>query len=85
MDEDKGSVNTLAPLTVVNTRGFDLPQTGSNGTWMFPVIGGAFMIPAAVVIFLLRKKKSPRNHSATSPMPMPAADYGSMAVLWCPS
>ena len=57
MDEDKGSVNALAPLTVVNTRGFDLPQTGSNGTWMFPVIGGAFMILAAVVIFLLRKKK----------------------------
>lgn len=57
MDEDKGSVNALAPLTVVNTRGFDLPKTGSNGTWMFPVIGGAFMILASVVIFLLRKKK----------------------------
>ena len=57
MAEDKGSVNALAPLTVVNTRGFDLPQTGSNGTWMFPVIGGAFMILAAVVIFLLRKKQ----------------------------
>ena len=57
MDEDKGSANALAPLTVVNTRGFDLPQTGSNGTWMFPVIGGAFMILAAVAIFLLRKKK----------------------------
>ena len=29
---DNGSANAEAPLTVVNTRGFDLPETGANGT-----------------------------------------------------
>ncbi len=29
---DNGSANAEAPLRVVNTRGFDLPRTGDNGT-----------------------------------------------------
>jgi LPXTG-motif cell wall-anchored protein len=45
------------PLTVVNTRGFDLPQTGSNGNWMFPVLGLSVMALAGTVILILRKKK----------------------------
>jgi len=53
------SANACAPLAVVNTRGFDLPRTGSNGNWMFPVIGILVMMGAAAVIaVVLRKKKS---------------------------
>ena len=57
MTEDNGSVNALVPLTVVNTKGFDLPRTGSRGNWMFPVIGFAVAGIAAGVVFLLRKKR----------------------------
>ena len=43
MVEDNGSINAEAPLTVVNTSGFDLPQTGDHGTWMFTVGGIVLM------------------------------------------
>ena len=56
MEADGGSVNALAPLTVVNTRGFDLPRTGSNGNWMFPIIGLSVAAVAVVVFLILRKK-----------------------------
>ena len=39
MPEDNGSVNAEVSLTVVNTSGFNLPQTGDYGTWMFTVGG----------------------------------------------
>ena len=59
MVEDNGSVNAEAPLTVVNTRGFDLPKTGDNGTMMFTVVGVLLMAGAATCIVLVsRKKKS---------------------------
>ena len=57
MLEDNSSVNAEAPLTVVNTRGFDLPATGDNGTWMFSVIGIMLMAGAAVVIIMTSRKK----------------------------
>ena len=57
MLEDNGSVNAHAPLTVVNTRGFDLPETGDNGTVMFTVFGILAMAGAAVVIILASRKK----------------------------
>ena len=58
MNKDGESVNAFAPFKVVNTRGFDLPRTGSNGNWMFPVIGGFVMLCAAAVItMVLRSKK----------------------------
>ena len=57
MVEDNGSVNAEAPLTVVNTRGFDLPKTGDNGTMMFTVIGILLMAGAASVIVLVSCKK----------------------------
>ena len=57
MLEDDGSVNASVPLKVVNTRGFDLPQTGDHGTWMFSVIGIMLMAGAAVVIILTSRKK----------------------------
>ena len=58
MLEDNGSTNAAAPLTVVNTRGFDLPQTGDHGTWMYS-IGGVFLmaVAASAMFFTLRKKR----------------------------
>ena len=60
MVEDNGSVNAEAPLTVVNTSGFDLPQTGDHGTWMFTVGGIVLMASAMVMIFIVCRKKSDR-------------------------
>ena len=60
MVEDNGSINAEAPLTVVNTSGFDLPQTGDHGTWMFTVGGIVLMASAMVMIFIVCRKKSDR-------------------------
>ena len=57
MLDDNGSVNAHAPLTVVNTRGFDLPETGDNGTMMFTIVGILAMAGAAAVIVLVCRKK----------------------------
>lgn len=55
---DNGSENAEAPLTIVNTQGFDLPQTGDHGTWMYSTIGVTMMAGAlAVMIFTIRKQK----------------------------
>ena len=59
MVEDSGSVNAEAPLTVVNTRGFDLPKTGDHGTWMYSIGGVLLMaVAASAMFFALRKKGS---------------------------
>ena len=58
MTEDNGSTNAEAPLTVVNTRGFDLPKTGDNGTMMFTIVGILLMVGAAVVLYAVSNKKS---------------------------
>lgn len=57
MKEDNGSVNAAIPFTVVNTKGFELPKTGSYGTWMFTVSGILAMGAAAFVIVKLCKKQ----------------------------
>ena len=54
---DNGSENAEAPLTVVNTRGFDLPETGDNGTLMFTVFGILIMAGAAGVLYIATRKK----------------------------
>lgn len=54
---DNGSENAEAPLTVVNTCGFDLPQTGDTGTMWYSVIGILTMASALCVIILVSKKK----------------------------
>ncbi len=59
MESDSDSANALVPLTVLNSRGFDLPQTGGAGTLVTTVCGG--LLTAAMValaIFTLRRKKS---------------------------
>lgn len=61
MLDDNGSINAHAPLTVVNTRGFDLPQTGDNGTMMFTIFGILAMAGAAAVIIIVSRKKRTSN------------------------
>lgn len=58
MRADNSSVNAAVPFTVVNTKGFELPKTGSHGTWMFTVGGMLAMGAAAFMIYKLSKKKS---------------------------
>ena len=57
MREDNGSANAAALLKVVNNPGFDLPDTGDNGTMLLSIIGIVTMAGAAVVIFLATRKK----------------------------
>ena len=53
-----GSSNhALVPFSVINTRGFDLPQTGGTGNWMFPVIGLVMLAACVTGIVILMKKK----------------------------
>ena len=60
MLEDNGSSNAEAPLSVVNTRGFDLPETGDHGTMMFTIVGILMMAGAATFIVLASKKRNVR-------------------------
>ena len=57
---DGGSANAEAPLTVVNTRGFDLPETGDNGTMMFTIVG----------ILLMAGVYKPKEELQESSMPL---------------
>ena len=57
MSADGESTNAFAVLTVINTRGFDLPQTGSYGNWMFPVFGLSGLALAILGMYLVSRKK----------------------------
>ena len=58
MTPDGRSANAFVPFTVINTRGFDLPQTGSYGNWMFPVAGLSMLTLCVVgIVALTRKSK----------------------------
>lgn len=59
MLEDKGSANAIAPLSVVNTSGFDLPATGDHGVWMYGLAGILLMAGsiACIVVSVHRKSK----------------------------
>ena len=52
--------NAVVPLTVVNNPGFDLPQTGGYGTWMFTIGGVALLGAAAFIVVKSRKHKHER-------------------------
>ncbi len=58
MQPQSDSENAVAPLTVVNTKGFDLPQTGDSGVMVFTVTGIVMMAGALLVIVLASKKNS---------------------------
>lgn len=61
MREDNGSPNAVAPMTVVNTRGFDLPKTGETGNWMYGVIGVVTMVAAGVAFYFILRKKDEKT------------------------
>ena len=61
MLSDRGSENAHAPLTVVNTRGFDLPSTGDHGVWMYGLLGILLMTGSAVCIIVSSRKKTARK------------------------
>ena len=61
MLSDRGSENAHAPLTVVNTRGFDLPSTGDHGVWMYGLLGILMMTGSAVCIIVSSRKKTARK------------------------
>ena len=59
MEKDDNSSNAFSPLTVINTRGFDLPQTGGTGNLLFPLVGiTGFMLAVLGIFFVCRKKKA---------------------------
>lgn len=56
---DAGFKNAIAPLQVVNTRGFETPMTGENGTWAL-AIGGVLVFclgTSAFIFFLVFKRR----------------------------
>lgn len=57
MNADSESANAVVPLTVVNTRGFNLPQTGGHGTWMYGAAGTVLMVAAVIILVSARRKK----------------------------
>ena len=61
---DNGSANAEAPLRVVNTRGFDLPKTGDNGTKMLTISGTLLILCAggfAIFLVMSKRKKNAKQ------------------------
>lgn len=58
MEADDASANAIAPLTVVNTRGFTPPKTGDTGMGLLTLGGIALSSLALVVVVILKKKNS---------------------------
>lgn len=57
-DNAKVSVNGYtATLTVKNTKGAELPETGGIGTKLFYVGGGALVLASAVILVSRREPK----------------------------
>ena len=58
MTEDNSSVSALVPLTVTNTRGFDLPKTGGKGNALIYGLGIVALLTAGgITLFYLRKRR----------------------------
>lgn len=58
MNEDNGSVHAIVPLTVTNTRGFDLPKTGGRGNALLYGLGIFAVLSAGVfTVIYLRKRR----------------------------
>lgn len=57
MQDNNGSASATVALTVVNTKGFELPQTGDAGTYLFTVCGIIGMAAAAALFVLLASKR----------------------------
>lgn len=57
MTDDNGSLTAKVPLTVVNSKGFDLPATGGRGIALFTIAGIAIVAAAGSLLFMRKRSK----------------------------
>lgn len=57
MIEDNGSLTAKVPLTVVNSKGFNLPVTGGRGIALFTIAGIAIVAAAGELLFMRKRSK----------------------------
>lgn len=57
MNADNGSDTAIVPLTVVNSKGFDLPVTGGRGIALFTIAGIAIVAAAGSLLFMRKRSK----------------------------
>nr|WP_288696033.1 SpaH/EbpB family LPXTG-anchored major pilin [uncultured Dorea sp.] len=57
MIKDDGSLTAKVPLTVVNSKGFDLPVTGGRGIALFTIAGIAIVVAAGTLLFMRKRSK----------------------------
>ena len=57
-DQNNKDSNTAeVPLTVVNSKGFDLPATGGRGIALFTIAGIAIVAAAGALLFMRKRSK----------------------------
>ena len=52
-----GSATAEVPLTVVNSKGFNLPATGGRGIALFTIAGIAIVAAAGSLLFMRKRSK----------------------------
>ena len=57
MTDDNGSATAKVPLTVVNSKGFNLPTTGGRGIALFTIAGIAIVAAAGSLLFMRKRSK----------------------------
>lgn len=57
MTDDNGSDTAIVPLTVVNSKGFNLPVTGGRGIALFTIAGIAIVAAAGSLLFMRKRSK----------------------------
>lgn len=57
MNADNGSNTAIVPLTVVNSKGFNLPVTGGRGIALFTIAGIAIVAAAGSLLFMRKRSK----------------------------
>lgn len=57
MNADNGSDTAIVPLTVVNSKGFNLPATGGRGIALFTIAGIAIVAAAGSLLFMRKRSK----------------------------
>lgn len=54
---NKTSATAEVPLTVVNSKGFNLPATGGRGIALFTIAGIAIVAAAGSLLFMRKRSK----------------------------
>lgn len=55
--KNSGSDTAEVPLTVVNSKGFNLPATGGRGIALFTIAGIAIVAAAGSLLFMRKRSK----------------------------